>query len=109
MVAGSVPLSERDPSDRGWYESWLGHQLLIVSLAYRKRAIPIAWTWVKHVRGHSSVLKQLALLNYIRKLLPEGAAVFLVGDCEFGSVEVLKWLDQWHWFYVLRQKSEPCV
>jgi len=26
-----------------------GHQLLIVSLAYRKRAIPIALTWVKHV------------------------------------------------------------
>ena len=28
-----------------------GHQLLIVSLAYRKRAIPIAWTWMQHVRG----------------------------------------------------------
>jgi len=27
-----------------------GHQLLMISLAYRKRAIPIAWTWVKHVR-----------------------------------------------------------
>jgi hypothetical protein len=82
-----------------------GHQLLMVSLAYRKRAIPIAWTWVKHVRGHSSALTQMALLNYVRKLLPAGAVVFLVGDSEFGSVEVLKWLDSWHWFYVLRQKS----
>jgi hypothetical protein len=86
-----------------------GHQLLMVSLAYRKRAIPIAWTWVKHVRGHSSTYKQLALLNYVRTLLPVGAAVFLVGDCEFGSVEALKWLDQWHWFYVLRQKSVTCL
>ena len=86
-----------------------GHQLLMVSLAYRKRAIPIAWTWVKHVRGHSSAFKQLALLNYVRSLLPVGAAVFLVGDCEFGSVEVLKWLDGWHWFYVLRQKSDTCI
>lgn len=86
-----------------------GHQLLMVSLAYWRRAIPIAWTWVKHVRGHSSAFKQLALLNYVRKLLPVGAAVFLVGDCEFGSVEALKWLDQWHWFYVLRQKSDTCV
>jgi len=86
-----------------------GHQLLMVSLAYRKRAIPIAWTWVSHVRGHSSAFKQLALLNYVRKLLPAGAAVFLVGDCEFGSVEVLKWLDQWPWFYVLRQKTDTCV
>ena len=86
-----------------------GHQLLMVALAYRKRAIPIAWTWVKHVRGHSQAGKQLALLAYIRKLLPKGAAVFLVGDSEFGSVEVLKQLDQWHWFYVLRQKSDTCV
>jgi hypothetical protein len=86
-----------------------GHQLLMVSLAYRSRAIPIAWTWVKHIRGHSSAFKQLALLNYVRTLLPVDAAVFLVGDCEFGSVEVLKWLDQWHWFYVLRQKSDTCV
>jgi hypothetical protein len=86
-----------------------GHQLLMVSLAYRRRAIPIAWTWVKHVRGHSSAYKQLALLNYVRQLLPVGAVVFLVGDCEFGSVEVLRRLDQWHWYYVLRQKSDTCV
>ena len=86
-----------------------GHQLLMVSLAYRKRAVPIAWTWVKQIRGHSGGSKQLALLAYVKKLLPKGVAVFLVGDCEFGSVEVLKWLDQWQWFYVVRQKSDTCV
>jgi hypothetical protein len=86
-----------------------GHQLLIVCLAYRKRAIPIAWTWVKHVRGHSTAVKQLALLAYVRQLIPAGAAVFLVGDCEFGSVAVLRQLDRWHWFYVLRQKTDTGV
>jgi hypothetical protein len=86
-----------------------GHQLLIVCLAYRKRAIPIAWTWVKHVKGHSTAGKQLALLAYVRKLLPIQAAVFLVGDCEFGSMEVLRQLDQWRWFYVLRQKARTHV
>jgi len=86
-----------------------GHQLLMVALAYRKRAIPIAWTWVKKARGHSGAGKQLALLTYVRKLLPQKAAVFLVGDCEFGPVEVLEQLDRWHWFYVLRQKSDTCI
>ncbi len=85
------------------------HQLLMVSLAYRRRAIPIAWTWVKHVRGHSSGNKQLALLSYIRQLIPEGAKVILVGDTEFGSVKVLKELDHWGWFYVLRQKTDSLV
>ena len=86
-----------------------GHQLLIVCLAYRKRSIPIAWTWTKYVRGHSSAGKQLALLAYVRKLLPKGAAVFLVGDTEFGPVEVLRQLDTWGWFYVLRQKTSTHV
>jgi hypothetical protein len=86
-----------------------GHQLLIVALAYRKRAIPIAWTWVKHVKGHSTAGKQLALLAYVRKLLPTGATAFLVGDCEFGPVDVLRQLDRWGWFYVLRQKTNTHV
>lgn len=86
-----------------------GHQLLIVCLPYRKRAIPIAWTWVKHVKGHSTTRKQLALLAYVHTLLPAGDAVFLVGDSEFGSVGVLRQLDKWHWFYVLRQKANTGV
>ena len=86
-----------------------GHQLLIVCLAYRQRAIPIAWTWIKHVRGHSTARKQLALLAYVRQLLPPGAAVSLVGDTEFGPVEVLRQLDRWRWFYVLRQKTNTQV
>ena len=51
----------------------------------------------------------MALLCYVRTLLPAGAAVFLVGDSEFGSVAVLRELDKWHWFYVLRQKSRTGV
>lgn len=85
------------------------HQLLMVSLAYRRRSVPIAWTWVKYVRGHSSGYKQVALLSYIRQLIPEGARVILVGDTEFGSVKVLKTLDNWSWFYVLRQKTDTLV
>jgi len=85
------------------------HQLLMVSLAYRRRSIPISWTWVKHVRGHSTGHKQLALLSYVKTLIPEGTRVILVGDTEFGSVKVLRKLDDWHWFYVLRQKTDTCV
>ena len=86
-----------------------GHQLLMISMAYRRRAIPIAWTWVKHVRGHSTGNKQIALLSYVKTLIPRGAAVFLVGDTEFGPVKVIKQLDKWYWYYVLRQKSDTLV
>jgi hypothetical protein len=82
-----------------------GHQLLMVSLAYRRRSIPIAWTWVKHSRTHSTSIKQLALLNYVRTLLPPDRAILLIGDAEFGSVNTLKHLEEWHWQYVLRQRA----
>lgn len=82
-----------------------GHQLLMVSLAYRRRSIPIAWAWIKQVRGHSGAKKQIELLKYVRTLLPKKSVVFLVGDSEFGSIALMKQLNQWNWFYALRQKS----
>jgi len=82
-----------------------GHQLLLVAVAYRRRAIPLAWTWVKGSRGHSTAHKQKALLTYVHALIPTKSSVLLVGDAEFGEVEVQKLLEKWHWRYVLRQKG----
>jgi hypothetical protein len=86
-----------------------GHQLLVVSLAFRRRAIPLVWTWVKSSKGHSSSSKQLALLAYVRRLIPPGTPVLLVGDSEFGAMAVLAQLDAWRWKYVLRQRASHGV
>lgn len=82
-----------------------GHQLLLVTIAYRKRTIPLAWTWVKSCRGHSSSWKQKALLSYVHSLMPPQTKVIVVGDSEFGEVEVQKLLKSWRWKYILRQKG----
>lgn len=79
------------------------HQLLMVALAYRRRALPIAWTWVKGSRGHSSGHKQRALLSYVHGLVPEDTTVILSGDSEFAPLQSL--LEDWQWYYVLRQKG----
>jgi hypothetical protein len=86
------------------------HRLLMVGLAYRKRAIPIAWSWVPSEKGHSSSYKQRALLGYVRGLMPDGAAqVLVVGDSEFGAVKMIEQLEEWGWYYVVRQKSSHLV
>lgn len=85
------------------------HQLLIVALAYRQRALPIAWVWVRGARGHSKVSLQLELLRMVHALLPDTAHVTLVGDCEFGAMTVAQQLEQWHWSYVLRQQGDTQV
>lgn len=82
-----------------------GHQLLMVAVVYRGRALPVIWTWVKGQRGHSSQHKQLALLSAVRDWIPAGVAVSLVGDSEFGHTFILEYLDHWQWSYVLRQSG----
>lgn len=86
-----------------------GHQLLMVALAYKRRALPVAWTWVASSRGHSSALAQTALLGYVRRLLPAGARVVLVGDAEFGAIPLIRQARRWRWKYVLREKSNHQV
>jgi hypothetical protein len=85
------------------------HRLLMVGVAYRRRVLPLAWTWVRTSRGHCTTHKQVALLGYVRTLLPAGIQVSLVGDCEFGHTAVLEAMQTWHWDYALRQSGQLLV
>ncbi|RRR69661.1 MAG: hypothetical protein EI684_15045 [Candidatus Viridilinea halotolerans] len=40
----------------------------------------------------------------MRKMIPEGTPVLLVGDTEFEGVAVQDQVDAWGWGYALRQK-----
>src|SRR5712692_1197191 len=82
---------------------------LLVALAYRGCALPIAWTWVPHKRGHSTMHKQLALLSYVRTWLPEGVKVSLVGDCELGHSRIIQHLREWQWDYARRESGHTLV
>ncbi len=82
-----------------------GHQLLMVALAFRRRALPLIWTWRKGTRGHSSARHQIALLRLLKPLIPAHASVVVLGDSEFGSVKLIRKLEHWRWTYVLRQKG----
>ena len=85
------------------------HRLVMVGMAYHKRVIPLAWTWVRSSRGHSSTSLQISLLSYVRSLLPTGIRASVVGDCEFGHTAVLLSLQAWGWDYVLRQSGHLLV
>jgi hypothetical protein len=85
------------------------HQLLMISIALRSRAISIAWTWVPHKKGHSKARLQKVLLDYVNRLIPDGTPVVIVGDSEFGNIPVIQLIEGWGWTYVLRQKSSHLV
>ncbi|MBL8157331.1 MAG: IS4 family transposase [Anaerolineae bacterium] len=86
-----------------------GFRLVMVSVAYRRRSLPIAWMWAVGTRGHTTTRVQLALLNHVRRLLPTGVAVSLVGDSEFGRPLLIEYLRHWGWDYALRQPGDHLV
>jgi len=74
----------------------------IVSVIYRKRALPLVWTVANRPKGHASDDEHLQLLNAVQPLLPQGRTVIFLGDGEFEGVPVQAALSEWGWEYVLR-------
>jgi hypothetical protein len=81
-------------------------RLLMVSIAYHKRALPLAWSVHRGQQGWVVVKAQLALLQRVAELIPREREVWLLGDCEFQHVFLLSWLERWGWHYVLRQQGK---
>lgn len=85
------------------------HRILTVSLAYKKRALPLVWSVHRGRKWHVSYAKQLELLEYIAGLLPENSQVILLGDAGFESVHLLNWMKVQGWHFVLRHPGKNQV
>lgn len=85
------------------------YRLMTVSLAYRKRTIPLVWRVHSGSRGHTTVQQQIELLNYVHTLLPVRSQVWVMGDAGFQSVLLLQWLSRQHWHFVIRQPGKNQV
>lgn len=80
------------------------HQLdlLMVSLSFRKRAIPLGWQLLKFGRTSSSI--QIELIERIEKLIPAHQAVLFHGDSEFSSVAMMRFIGKHPaWDFILGQ------
>ena len=87
-----------------------GCLILVIGLVYKKRVIPLAWLVYKGVKGHSSVAKQLKLLDQVVAILPEGVPVIVTGDAEFDGTGVVEWLQRHpHWHFALRTAKNIMV
>ncbi len=83
---------------------------LMVSVFYKKRALPLAWLTVKGKKGHLSQETQVSLFKQVKELLPSSAQVVLVGDAEFDGSAVITWLkSQTNWQYVFHTDETTLV
>jgi hypothetical protein len=75
---------------------------LMISVIYRGRALPLAWTVVTGTKGHFPETAHLALLAQVQALIPTGTTVIVVGDGEFDGTDLQAAITQVDWQYVCR-------
>jgi hypothetical protein len=67
------------------------HNILVVSIGFRRRSLPLAWIALPH-RGQSGLTDQQTLLRQALAVLPTQVRVSIHGDSEFRSQELFAWL-----------------
>ena len=80
-------------------------RLMTISIAYRKRTLPLAWSVHRGRKGHIKAEEIIALFDYVAQLLPENSQIWVVGDTGFQSVQLLRWFMRRHWHFVIRQQG----
>lgn len=85
-----------DSTQSGSCTTWM------FSLAWGKRSIPLCWRVLKQKKGHAPQELPCELLQEIRHLLPDDAAVVILGDGEFDTCAFQYAIAQSGWSYVLR-------
>ena len=84
-------------------------RMLSISIAYKKRALPLVWSIHRGRKGHVGYKAQLELLEYLSDLIGDEAEVWLLGDAGFESVHLFDWLTAHNWHFVLRHPGKNQV
>lgn len=83
--------------------------VLMVSVIYRKRAIPIAWVVKKGSKGHLPEDVHLELLTQVSQILPTECQIIFLGDSEFDGTDLQAALTALGWEYVVRTAQNAIV
>lgn len=87
----------------------LHHRMLMVGIAYRKRALPVIWRVYRGSKGHVGYQQTIELLKRVKRMLPVNSQVELVADAGFESVHLLAWLSRQQWSFAIRLSGRTKV
>ena len=80
------------------------NEVLMVSLRFRDRALPVAWR-VKPTQGGIGFDVQEELLAAVKRMLPEECPILLCADRFYGTPALVNWCGAAGWDYRIRLKS----
>lgn len=79
-----------------------GCMILMISVIYRNRAIPVVWHVVKAKKGHLPESAHRALLARLAEIVPVDCQITMVGDGEYDGCDWQADILNLGWSYVLR-------
>ncbi|NET46896.1 IS4 family transposase [Okeania sp. SIO2B3] len=85
---------------------WQNINILMISVVWKKRALPIYWKILSH-KGASNLTEQQAVIRPMLRLLKKYQLI-LVGDREFHSIHLSYWLKNYrqkHLYFAFRQRK----
>lgn len=80
----------------------LGCMVLMFSVIYKNRAIPVIWHVVKAKKGHLPENTHRELLSRLAEICPQDCRVTIVGDGEYDGCDWQDDIKKQGWDYVLR-------
>lgn len=86
-----------------------GCVILMASLVYHRRAIPLLWTVVKGKKGHLPQDVHCALIRRLQELIPSDATVTVLGDGAFDGTELQTTMRSAKWQYVCRTATNILI
>lgn len=86
-----------------------GCMALVVSVVYKKRALPLCWLVVKSKKGHLPQDRHCELFQKAHDLIGDTREVVFLGDGEFDGTDLLCALEQAGWQYVCRTANNVCL
>jgi hypothetical protein len=76
--------------------------VLVISMIYKGRALPLAWLVVKGSKGHFPETAHIELLDRIKAIIPVETDVIFLGDGEFDGITLLAEIEAIGWHYACR-------
>jgi len=86
---------------------WRDKNIFVISLIWEQRAIPVFWQ-ILPKRGSSNLSEQQRLISPALSLFKK-YKIIILGDREFGSVKLAKWLCERKVKFALRVKQERYI
>ncbi len=86
-----------------------GCRTLMLSVLYKKRALPLAWLVAEGSKGCFSEENHITVIQQVKEIMPQDTDVMFLGDGEFDGIKLQAEVNSYGWQYVCRTAKDTII